>query len=289
MTKVKGKCIMQRNIKHGILVIFGSLLSAIGINMFLVNAHLYSGGVSGIAILIQYATNIPSGYIIGIVNVPLLIISYKKLNTRFTVYSLIGTVAYTVFLILTKNMQNIVSIHDTLLYCVYGGFLNGVGIGLTYANHGSMGGFNIISMLVKKKHDNFDVGQIQFVANIVIVIVGVILHGLPIALYTVISMFITSFMMDKIIHGLSKKKLLFIVTDRENEVCKYINSNMQRDATFLHGESLNGKERKILYCVAQLAHLPELKYRILTIDPNAIISVVDAAEVDGNGYTKSIL
>lgn len=271
------------------LVIFGSLLSAIAINMFLVNANLYSGGVSGIAILIQYATKIPSGYIIGIVNIPLLIISYKKLNTRFTVYSLTGTVTYSVFLILTRNMQNIVVIHDTLLYCIYGGVLNGIGVGLAFANHGSMGGFNILSMLVKKHDDNFDVGQIQFAANLVIVFVGVMLHGLPIGLYTVISIYITSFVTDKIIHGLSKKKLLFVITEKKEEVCKYINANMQREATIMNAETLNGAERKILYCVAQLAHLPELKYNILVIDKNAIISVVDAAEVDGRGYSTSIL
>lgn len=280
---------MLRNIRHGIIVIFGSLLSAIGINMFLVNAHLYSGGVSGIAILIQYATKIPSGYIVGIINIPLLIISYKKLNTRFTVYSLIGTVTYSIFLILTKDMQNIVTIHDTLLCCIYGGVLNGIGIGLAYANHGSMGGFNIISMLVKKHDDNLDLGQIQFLANLVIVFVGVMLHGLPLGLYTIISIYLTSFVTDKIIHGLTKKKLLFIITEKKEEVCEYINASMQRESTIINAETLSGMGREILYCVAQLAHLPELKYRILTIDPNAVISVVDAAEVDGNGYTRSIL
>lgn len=280
---------MQRKIRHGILVILGSLISAIGINMFLVNANLYSGGISGIAILIQYATNIPSGYSIGLINIPLLIISYKNLNTRFTVYSLIGTVSYSLFLILTKNMQYIVVVNDALLYSIYGGILNGIGIGLAYANHGSMGGFNILSMLVKKRNDNLDVGQIQFAANLVIVLIGIILHGLPIGLYTILSIFVTSFVIDKIIHGLSRKKLLFIITEKKQEVCKYINANMQRGTVIMNAETINGSEKNIVYCVAQLAHLPELKYNILTIDNNAIISVIDASEVDGKGYSTSIL
>ncbi|MDR3645786.1 MAG: YitT family protein [Clostridia bacterium] len=278
----------MRNVRHGILVIFGSLLSAVGINMFLVNAQLYSGGVSGIAILIQYATKIPSGYIIGLANIPLLIICYFRLNKRFTVYSVIGTVAYSAFLILTKNMQSLVNIHDTLLYCIYGGLLNGAGIGLAYANHGSMGGFNILSMLIKKKHDSFDVGQIQFAANLVIVLIGVALHGLPTGLYTVISMYISSLVMDKIIHGLSKKKILFVMTDKQ-EVYDYINANIKPGATILSGRSFTGGARNMLYCVVALAHLPELKYRILNIDPGAILSIVDAAEVDGTGFTTSIL
>ncbi len=86
--------------------------------------------------------------------------------------------------------------------------------------------------------------------------------------YATISMFIISFVTDKIIHGFSRRKLLFIITEKEEEVCKHINANMQRDATFLNGESLSGDKRKIIHCMVQLAHLPELKYRVLMIDPN---------------------
>jgi uncharacterized membrane-anchored protein YitT (DUF2179 family) len=283
------KIFTLRNLRHGFLVLFGCLLSAVGINMFLASAGLYSGGLSGIAILVQYSVGIPSGYIIGIANIPLLFLCFKKLNTRFTVFSVIGTITYSILLILTKNLQNVLSLHDTLLYCIYGGVLNGVGIGLAFSNHGSMGGFNIISMLVKRKYDNYDVGQIQFVANLVIVFIGVALHGLPIGLYTALSMFITSFITDKIIHGLSRKKVLFIITEKEQLVCAYIKANVQRGATLLHGETLAGAKRKILYCVVPLSHLPELKLAVLSIDPNSIISVVDAAEVDGKGYTTSIL
>jgi Uncharacterized conserved protein len=278
-----------RNLRHGFLVVFGCLLSAVGINMFLSSAGLYSGGLSGIAILVQYSLGIPSGYVVGIVNIPLLFLSYKKLNTRFTVFSIIGTVIYSILLIVTKNLQDFLSLHDTLLYCIYGGALNGVGIGLAFSNHGSTGGFNIISLLIKRKYDGFDVGQIQFAANLLIVIIGVALYGLPIGLYTALSMFITSFVTDKLIHGLSRKKILFIITEKDGEVCAYIKANIQRGATVLHGETLAGTERKILYCVVQLSHLPEMKLAILSIDPNSIISVVDAAEVDGKGYTASIL
>ena len=132
-------------------------------------------------------------------------------------------------------------------------------------------------------------GQIQFAANLLIVMIGVVLHGLPVGLYTAISMFITSFVTDKIIHGLSRKKILFIITEKDKEVCAYIKANIQRGATIIPGETMSGTDRKILYCVVPLTHLPEMKYTILNIDPNSIISVVDAAEVDGKGFTTSIL
>jgi uncharacterized membrane-anchored protein YitT (DUF2179 family) len=281
--------INKQNIKNTSFIVFGCLLSSIGINMFLVNAHLYSGGVSGIAILIQYATKVPSGYTIMLANIPLLAISYKKLNARFTIFSFIGTVCYSVLLVVTKDLQSIININDTLLLCIYGGILNGFGIGLTYANHGSMGGFNIITMLFKKQHDRYDVGQISFFANLIIVVIAIMLHGLYAALYSVISMYITSLITDKVIHGISRKKLLFIITHKEKEVCDYITTYMHRGATILKGQTLTGEDRKVLYCIVELAHLPEFKFSVQKIDKDAIISIVDATEVDGKGFNSSIL
>ncbi|WML35933.1 YitT family protein [Clostridium sp. OS1-26] len=276
-------------IKNVVLIILGCLLSSIGLNMFIVHAKLYSGGVSGLAILIQYITKFPAGYTIMLANIPLLAISFKKLNIRFTIYSLIGTVCYSVFLVITKDLQTIISTNDTLLYCLYGGLLNGLGIGLTFANHGSMGGINIITMLFKKKHDNYDVGKIGLIFNCVIVCVGALLNGMLTALYTLISMYITSVVTDKIIHGMVRKKLLFIITEKEKEVCDYIMTYMHRGATILNGQTLTGKERKVLYCIVHLSHLPELKYSIQNIDKDALISVIDASEVDGKGFDSSIL
>lgn len=163
------KIFNQQNIKNAIFVIVGCLLSAIGVNMFLVNAKLFSGGVSGIAILIQYALNVPAGYTVLLANIPLLVLSYRKLNKRFTIYSMIGTISLASFLLLTKNLSSILTVHDELLFCVYGGVLTGLGAGLAYSNHGSEGGMNIVVMLVKKKYDSFDVGQLGFIVNCVLV------------------------------------------------------------------------------------------------------------------------
>lgn len=279
----------KQHIKNISFIILGCLLSSIGINMFIVHAKLYSGGISGLAILIQYITKFPAGYTILLANIPLLVLSFKKLNIRFTIYSLIGTVSYSVFLIITKDFQSIINTNDTLLYCLYGGVLNGFGIGLSYANHGSMGGINIITMLFKKKHDTYDVGQLGFIFNCFIVCIGLLLNGILTGLYTLISMYIASVVTDKIIHGMVRKKLLFIITEKEKEVCDYIITFMHRGATILNGQTLIGEERKVLYCIVRLSHLPELKYSIQNIDKDALISVIDASEVHGKGFDSNIL
>lgn len=279
----------KHNIKNFTLIVLGCLISSIGANMFIINAKLFSGGLSGIAILFQYLVHIPAGYTILVLNIPLLLLSYKELNVRFTIFSFVGTLALSAFLILTKNMSNILTVHDTIFYCVYGGALMGAGHGIAYANHGSEGGMDIVVMLVKKKYDNFDVGQLGFISNCVIVAIGAMLNGMTIALYTLISMFISGYVTDKLIHGLSKKKVLFVITDKYDEVCKYIEEHKYRGAALLEGHKVSGKERKVLYCVIHVSALPEFKFEIQKIDKEAMISVIDASEVDGKGFDSNIL
>lgn len=284
------KLIFSDNVKYSIFILLGSLLSAISINMFLTHANLLSGGISGIAVLIQYLTNFPAGYTIFIANIPLLILSYRKLNLRFTILSIIGTVSFSAFLVITKDLKSILDVNDILLYCLYGGILNGAGVGITYANHGSAGGFSIITMVIKKKYDNLDVGQINFIINCIIVFLGALTFGLPSALYTLISMYVTSMVTDKIINGLSRKKVLFIITNKEKQVFHYIKSNFLRGATILNGEGVYSKEeRKVIYCVVSLSRLPEFKLSIQSIDKDALVTVMEASEVNGKGFSTSIL
>jgi len=280
---------VRQNIKNCVMVIIGCLVSAIGINMFVINAKLFSGGVSGVAILLQYMTHISAGYTVLILNIPLLVLSYRKLNLRFTLLSLVGTLSLSAFLIITKNLNSILTVQDTIFYCIYGGALMGVGHGIAYASHGSEGGMDIVVMLFKKKYSNSDVGQLGLITNCVVLSIGALLNGMTIALYTLISMYISAYITDKIIHGLSKKKVLFVVTDKYVEVCKYIERQKYHGVALLDGQKTSGTERKVLYCVIHISALPEFKYTVQRIDNDAMISVIDASEVDGRGFDYSIL
>mgnify|MGYP001579523944 CR=1 FL=1 len=148
---------------------------------------------------------------------------------------------------------------------------------------------NIVVMLVKKRYNNFNVGQLGFSVNCVIVFLGMILNGITVGLYSLMSMYIAAFVTDKMILGLSRKKVLLIVTDKEDEVCDYITISMHSEATILDGKGLTGNERKVLYCIVHVSRLPEFKYSILKIDGDALISIIDASEVDGKGFNSSIL
>ena len=283
------KFLNKNNIIDLLFIILGSFLGSIGVNMFLIHAKLLSGGVTGLALIFQYLFKIQAGYIILILNIPLFILSMKKLNKKFTIYSLVGTLSFSLSLILTHPISNILNINDKLLYCLYGGVINGIGFGLVFVHHGSTGGFDIISMLIKMKYSNLNIGKISFGINLVIVTISAFIFGLPNALYTLIAMYITSFVLDNVVKGLNQTKSVFIITDNEEEVSERIMTILHRGVTYLYGEGAYTKEhKKILYCIVPLSQLPVLKNIVTTIDTKAFISISDASEVQGKGFKRSL-
>lgn len=275
--------------KNILFIILGSFISSIGINVFIVNANLLSGGVSGISLILQYLVKIPAGYTVLIINIPLLLVSYFKINKRFSFFTLIGTLALSIFLIITSPLKQYIHLNDTLLLCLYGGIINGIGLGIVFSNHGSTGGLDIVSALIKLKREDFNIGTISFAFNLIIVGIGAVYFGLAVALYTLVSMYITSFIMDKVINGLNRRKMILIITSKENEVSKALMDKLKRGVTFLYGEgAYTGHNKKILYCVVSLAQLPSLKQIVREIDEKSFISILDVSEVEGKGFYSSL-
>ena len=277
-------------LKNIFLILVGSLISSLAINLFISKAKLLSGGASGIALIIQYLFKFPAGYSILILNIPLLILSYKFLNKRFTILTFIGTISFSLFLILTSPLKGVIDTTDTLLLCLYGGVLNGIGIGIVFSNHGSAGGLNIISALIKVKYDNFKIGQISFCINMIIVAIATFFFGVTSALYTIAAMFITAEVTDRIIIGIGKQKLVLIITSKEKEICSGILYKMHRGVTYLYGEgAYTGKHEKILFCTVPLHEIPELKLIVKDIDKDAFMITVDASEVRGKGFKNELI
>lgn len=279
----------KQSIKDYTMIILGSFIISIGINMFIVHANLLSGGVSGIALIFQYVFKFPAGYTVLLLNIPLFVLSIKKNSMRFTVLTLIGTISLSVFLVITNSFRDILVLNDPLLLCIYGGVLNGIGIGLVFSNHGSTGGLDIVSVLLKKKYENFDIGNISFAVNFIIVCIGAIWFGLSSALYTLVSMYITSFMIDKVIKGFNRQKMILIITKNEKEVSKAVMNDLGRGVTLLKGEgAYTGKEKEVLYCIVSLSQLPQLKLIVKTIDEDSFISILDVSEVQGKGFNSNL-
>lgn len=268
-----------------IVIILGCFIYSLGVNLFLTNAKLVSGGVTGIALILQYVSEIPSGVTVFLLNIPLFFISYKFLSKRFTLYTAIGMVSISLSLILTKPLSSLVQVNDMLLYCIYGGVLCGVGMGLVFYRNGSTGGIDIITMVIRKNYSNFEIGKLNFAFNLIIVAIAALIFGLPQALYTLISMFIQGTLLDKVLNGFTSKKLLLILTEKENEIINYVINDLHRGITSImaEGEYTHSK-KKMLYVAITSSQFISLKSKILRIDPKAFITIIDASEVKGKGF-----
>lgn len=270
-----------------IFIFIGCIIASLGVNLFLVNAQLLSGGATGIALILQYMFSISSGITVFIINIPLFFISYKLLNTKFTLYSAVGMMSLSLSLIITEPLSKLVRVDDVLLYCIYGGVLCGLGYGLVFSRNGSTGGTDIITMVLRKKYSDLDIGTLSFTLNCVIVFIGALIFGLPKALYTLISMFVQSVVVDKVINGFYSKKLLLILTDKEQDIIEYVIKDMNRGVTSLISEGEYTHElRKMLYIAVTSSQLVRLKKKILRIDPKAFITIIDVSEVNGKGFHK---
>ena len=147
-----------------LIIFLGCIISSLGVNIFLSHAKLLSGGATGIGLLLEYTMGIPVGIVVLLINIPLLIISYRKLNKSFIIYTTIGMLCLSLSLIITRPLTNLVVLDnlDLLLYCIYGGVLCGVGYGLVFLRNGSTGGTDIITMLIRRKYSNFNIGSLGF-------------------------------------------------------------------------------------------------------------------------------
>lgn len=270
-----------------LFIICGCFIYSLGVNLFLTNAKLVSGGVTGIALILQYVSNIPSGITVFLLNIPLFFISYKFLSKRFTLYTAIGMTSISLSLIITKPLSSLVQVNDILLYCIYGGVLCGIGMGLVFYRNGSTGGIDIITMVIRKKYSNFEIGKLNFVFNLIIVAIAALIFSLPQALYTLISMFIQGIILDKVLNGFTSKKLLLILTEKESEIINYVMNDLHRGITSImaEGEYTHSK-KKLLYVAITSSQFISLKNKILQIDPKAFITIIDASEVKGKGFVN---
>ena len=274
-----------------VLIILGSLIMSVGVNLFIIPNKLLSGGLSGLGLMLQYTLGIPMGITILVLNIPLLMLSILKINKKFTALTVLGTVSLSVFLILTAPLNTVLMpVEDAyrLLYCIYGGVLLGIGLGIVFSNEGSTGGMDIVAIYVKKKYD-IEIGIVSFAINFLIVAIGSVLFDFKVGLYTLIVMYISSTVMEKVINGLNRRKMLLIVSEKEEEVSDAIMNNFNRGVTILYGEGAYTSHRKnVMYCVIALGQLPQIKRVIKDIDQGAFISIIDIAEVQGNGFKSPL-
>lgn len=271
------------------IIIVGITIMSIGVNGFLRQAHLLSGGVAGVSTAINYLSNINVGFITFLINLPIFILGFIFLEKDFLVTSLINMILFSIIIGITQEVGNIIPIDDILLQSVYGGILCGIGNGLVFRTKSSLGGTDIIGAILKNK-SNIAMKTTSFGINLAIVSLSSLLFGLNLALYTLIAMFINAQVMSYIKDALNDEKAVMVFSNNSEPIAAEIMENLVRGVTFLEAEGgYTHEKKKIIYCVVLSREIPKIKEIALKYDDRAFISVNDINEVKGKGFKEKYL
>ena len=267
-------------------IMAGCLVAASSINLFVVPSSLLTGGVTGIAIIFYFLAGLPIGLQTLAYNVPLLIASYKLLGKKYTIDVVIGTLMFSFALDATKFLSGMLQVDDLMLASIYGGIFNGIGYGIVFRMNGSTGGFDILGAIFKKYY-SMDIGSVIFGFNCLIVVVAGALFSVNSAMFTLICMYVTSQMTNKIIDGFNQRKAILIISDKAKDIAEGIIADIGRGVTFLNGEgAYTGDPKKIIMVVVSMTQIAKIKIVVNTVDKNAFMMILPASEVQGRGFTR---
>jgi len=268
--------------KRVIYILIGSFIHAYGINALLIPHNLLTGGLTGIAMIIEYFFKVPISLTVVLLNIPLFIAGYRMISKRFVYLSIIGILSLSFFLSLTKNWT--LSIESPMVAAIYGGLLLGVGSGIIIKNRGSLGGTDIIAVIVNK-YFSVSIGVVTTLFNFIILAMAIFMFDIELAMYTMIAIYISSKAIDALQEGFNHKKTIIIISDRSQEIAKELMEKVGRGVTFLEGEgAYTNTRKKLIYIVVRIMELSRVKDIVRAIDENAFLSIIDTKEVEGKGF-----
>lgn len=277
-----------KNLKEYGFILFGVFLTAIGLDMFLVPNKIAAGGVSGIATIVHYVAHFPVGTTMLVINVPLFLMGIKQLGFDFGIRSLFGTITLSLMVDILAPIVPVPT-HNPLLSCIYGGIVTGIGIGIVFRNKGTTGGTDLAAAIVNN-YMKMSVGVVLFVIDAsVIIAAGIVFKSSELALYALITVFLTSRVIDMVQEGYSYAKAALIISDKPNEVTNIILDKLSRGATALRGKGMfTGTDKDVILSVVTRSEIATLKEYVHTIDPHAFVILADVHEVLGEGFRKRI-
>jgi uncharacterized membrane-anchored protein YitT (DUF2179 family) len=279
------KAITREDVKDVIIILLGCAVWAAAFSFLTYPNHIVSGGLTGIAQILNLLTGLPVGVMVLVMNVPLFVVSWKKFGMRFIVYSLIGTVANSLFIDLFQ-LFDLTLTQDTLLAAVYGGLLRGVGSGLVFFTGATTGGSDIGARLVRRKYAYVNFGTISLVLDgVVVVAFAIIFQRFDSAMYTIITMFVSSRVVNIILYGTANSSVCHIITTQPQAIAKQIGDQLGRGSTLLRGEgAYSGEERCVVLCAVKRQQIPALKKIVSTMDEGAFVIVSQSHEVFGKNF-----
>jgi uncharacterized membrane-anchored protein YitT (DUF2179 family) len=267
------------------LVISGSAIFSVSVNMFSAPNNIVQGGLTGIGTVANYLFSLPIGTVMLVLNIPLFALALRRLRLRFVVKTVVGTFIFTTLIDLGAYVIPPYK-GDMLLGCIFCGVLSGAGLALVFLTGATTGGTDIIAMLIRKKKTNISMGNIMLVADLAVILLSfVVYREIESIMYAVIVIFISAKAIDFVLYGREHTKLIFIITAKKDDVLSAILLEIGRGASVLPVTGgYTGKDKNLILCAAKKIQIREILRLTKAKDPQAFTVVCDAGQVIGEGF-----
>ena len=286
--------------KDYLWIILGSIITAAGINIFLVPYKIAPGGVTGIATVIYYLSGerFPVGVTMLALNVPLFILGVRYIGGKFIIRTLFSTIFLSVSIDVSEPVttyfanfyltkaESMSATPDLLLYSIFGGFFMGLGLGFVFRSGATTGGTDLAARIVHHFIPRLTMGQLLLVIDsTVILFAAIAFNSFLLALYAILSLYLSTKVIDAILEGVDFAKAVYIISGKSEEIAQKIMTELDRGVTAIRGVGMySGEDKIVLYCVLHRGQLHQLKELVIKIDPDAFVILTDVREVLGEGF-----
>lgn len=269
-----------------LFALVGSFIYSAAVRMFIDPNHISVGGLTGLGSVLNYLLHLPIGLSVLAMNVPLFLLSWKKLGRGFFFKTMFATVVISLMLDATAFLPTF--LENKLLAAVAGGVCAGAGLGIIFSRGMATGGTDLLAKLIKGWFRGVSYGKVILIADGVILVVAAIAYKDPWSiLYSAITVWLSSTVIDTILNGMERAKSVSIITNRKEEVLQGILQDVNRGATVWDAEGGYTKAGKdVILVVVRSYELFHLKRTVRMADPEAFMIVSDATEVLGNGFQR---
>ena len=267
-----------------LLMVFGTMLTAISVSSFLLPNKIVSGGVSGVATMLYHTLHIPAGATNVVVNTFLLLIGFKVLGKSFTIKTLISICFFSLFLELFSFFPALTD--NTLLAALFGGILFGCGLGVVFISGSSTGGTDILGRLLQHRFPTMPIGKLLMIVDgIIIGISLLIFRQTNLTLYGILALFMSTFTIDWLIKRMNISSLAFVISTRGEEISKALINTSPRGVTIIDVKGAYTMEEKtLLLCALKSNESHDFQKKILEIDPDAFVIFSQSQYIVGNGF-----
>lgn len=269
-----------------LIITLGSAIFSVGFVWFFQPNEIASGGLTGIAQIVNHLIPaFPVGITLIVLNVPLFLLGLKFIGGKLLIGSLWAMFISSVFIDLITPLVNWMPM-DPILAAIFGGVTMGLSLGFIIQQGSTTGGTDLLARLLKLKLAWLPMGKLLLVLDvIVIILVALVFRELDTALYGIVSMYISSLVLDGVLYGLDTAKVAYIISDRNDTICHTLVHSMDKGVTILPGKgAYSGTDKQVLMCAFKQREIAAIKAAVKEIDPDAFLIVCNAHEVLGEGF-----